>query len=148
VSSTGLAAGFAFCAGLGGALQVAAQSRLGDRVGSIEALTCAAIVSAVCATAVLLLARGGFGRVGSGFTGPSWQLLGGVMSAVIVLSITVAGPRIGTVATTAMLISGQFVLATAIDRFGWFGFERVAVSWQRVLGVALLAAGAVLTLKR
>jgi uncharacterized membrane protein YdcZ (DUF606 family) len=90
VSSTGLAAVFAFCAGLGGALQVAAQSRLGDRVGSIEALACAAIVSAVCATALLLLARGGFGRVGSGFTGPSWQLLGGVMSAVIVLSITVA----------------------------------------------------------
>jgi transporter family-2 protein len=148
VGSTGFAAVFAFCAGLGGALQIAAQSRLGDRVGSIEALACAAIVSAICAIAVLLLARGGLGKVGSGFTGPTWQLIGGVMSAVIVLSITVAGPRIGTVATTGMLISGQFVLATAIDRFGWFGFERVAVSWPRLLGLGLLAAGAVLTLKR
>ena len=124
------------------------QGRLGDRVGSVEALAVAAAVGAICAVAVLLATRGGFGRVGSGFTGPSWQLLGGVMSAVIVLSITVAGPRIGIVATTAMLIAGQFVLATAIDRFGWFGVEQVAVSWQRLLGLGLLAAGAVLTLKR
>jgi len=148
VGSTGLAAVFAFCAGLGGAVQIAVQSRLGDRVGSIEALACAAIVSAVCATAVLLVARGGVGSIGSGFSGPKWQLLGGVMSALIVLSITVAGPRIGTVATTAMLISGQFILATAIDRFGLFGVDRVAVSWPRLLGLALLTAGAVLTLRR
>ena len=52
------------------------------------------------------------------------------------------------VATTAILISRQFILATAIDRFGWFGVERVAISWQRLLGLALLAAGSVLTLKR
>ena len=148
MSSTGLAAVFAFCAGLGGAVQIAVQGRLGDRVGSIEALACAAVISAVCGVAVLLIARGGFGRVGAGFTGPPWLLLGGVMSAVIVLSITVAGPQIGIVATTAMLIAGQFVLATAIDRFGWFGVEQVGVSWQRLLGLTLLAAGALLTLKR
>ena len=148
MGSTGLAAIFAFCAGLGGAVQIAVQGRLGDRVGSIEALACAAIVSAICASAVLLVSRGGLGRIGDGFSGPKWQLLGGVMSAVIVLSITVAGPRIGTVATTAMLIAGQFVLATAIDRYGLFGVERVAVTWTRVAGLALLTVGAVLTLRR
>ena len=43
---------------------------------------------------------------------------------------------------------GQFALATVIDRFGWFGIEQVPLSWTRVLGLALLAAGAALTLKR
>lgn len=148
MGSTGLAAVFAFCAGLGGAVQIAVQGRLGDRIGSLEALACAAVIGALCAVAVLLVARGGIGRIGSGFTGPKWQLVGGVMSALIILSITVAGPRIGIVATTAILIAGQFALATAIDRYGWFGVDRVAVSWQRLLGLALLAAGAVLTLKR
>ena len=67
----------------------------------------------------------------------------------VVLAITVAGPRIGIVATTAFLIVGQFTLATVIDRFGWFGIQRRARShWPRVLGLALLAAGAALTLKR
>ena len=35
-----------------------------------------------------------------------------------------------------------------IDRYGLFGFERIALSWPRALGIALLAAGAALTLKR
>ena len=148
MGSTGVAALFAFVAGLGGAVQVAVQGRLGDRAGSLEALAVAAIVGAICAATVLLVALGGVGRLGSGFTGPPWQLLGGVMSALIILSITFAGPRIGIVATTAILIAGQFALATVIDRFGLFGVERVAVSWQRLLGLALLAAGAALTLER
>jgi uncharacterized membrane protein YdcZ (DUF606 family) len=35
-----------------------------------------------------------------------------------------------------------------IDRYGLFGFEQIAFTWPRVLGIALLAAGAALTLKR
>jgi transporter family-2 protein len=76
------------------------------------------------------------------------MLLGGVMSVVIVLAITIAGPKIGIVATTAFLIVGQFTLATVIDRFGWFGIQAVPLQWTRVLGLALLAMGAALTLKR
>jgi transporter family-2 protein len=148
VGSTGVAASFAFVAGLGGALQIAVQSRLGDRVGSLEAVACAVVVGAVATLAVLLIARRSLGGLQAGFSGPKWMLLGGLMSAVIILSITVAGPRIGVVATTALLIAGQFALATAIDRFGWFGAAQVALGWPRVLGLALLAAGAALTLKR
>jgi hypothetical protein len=44
--------------------------------------------------------------------------------------------------------AGQLVAATAIDRFGWFGFERVGLDWPRLLGLALLSAGAALTLWR
>ena len=148
MGSTGIAALFAFVAGLGGAVQIAVQGRLSERVGTFEALACASTVGAACAVVVLLVSRGGLGRLGDGFTGPRWLLLGGVMSAVIVLSITVAGPRIGTVATTALLISGQFALAALIDRYGWFGVDRVALSWHRLLGLALLGAGALLTLRR
>jgi bacterial/archaeal transporter family-2 protein len=148
VGSTGVAALFAFVAGLGGAVQIAVQGRLSERVGTVEALACASTVGAVCAILVLVVARGGAGRLSDAFAGPRWLWLGGVMSALIVLSITFAGPRIGVVATTAILITGQFAVATLIDRFGWFGVEQVAVSWQRVLGLALLAAGAALTLRR
>ena len=148
MSSTTVAASFAFVAGLGGAVQIAVQGRLGDRIGSLEALACAVVVGGVTALGVLLVARRSLGGLRAGFSGPKWMLLGGLMSIVIVLAITVAGPRIGVVATTAFLIVGQFGLATAIDRFGWFGVESIAFSWSRILGLALLAAGAALTLKR
>jgi transporter family-2 protein len=148
MSSTTVAASFAFVAGLGGAVQVAVQGRLGDRIGSLEALACAVVVGGVTALAVLLVARRSLGGLRAGFSAPKWMLLGGLMSVVIVLAITVAGPRIGIVATTAFLIVGQFSLATAIDRLGWFGVTQVPFAWPRLLGLALLAAGAALTLKR
>ncbi len=148
MSSTGLAAVLAFAAGLGGAVQIAVQGRLGDRVGSLEAVATAAVIGGVIAVSALLLVRRSLGGVSDAVGGPKWQLLGGVMSVFIILAITVAGPRIGVVATTAFLIAAQFALATAIDKYGWLGVERVAITWPRVLGIALLLAGAALTLRR
>lgn len=148
VNSTAFAAVLAFTAGLGGAVQIAVQGRLGDRVGSLEAVTTAAVVGCTIAVAALLVARRSLAGVGDAVVGPKWQLLGGVMSVFIVLAITVAGPRIGVVSTTAFLIAAQFGLAALIDRFGWFGVERVPMTLSRALGIALLAVGAALTLRR
>ncbi len=138
----------AFVAGLGGAVQIAVQGRLGDRVGAFEAMATASFIGAVIALVVLLLARRSLSGVGEAFGAPKWMLLGGAMSALIILAITIAGPRIGIVATTSVLIAAQFTLATVIDRYGWFGVERIAVSWPRVLGLGFLCVGAVLTLRR
>ena len=148
MNSTALAALLALVAGLGGAMQIAVQGRLGERVGSLEAVATASLIGAVIALAVLLLARQSLGGVGDAFGAPKWMLLGGAMSALIILAITIAGPRIGIVATTAVLIAAQFTLAAIIDRFGWFGVDRIALSWPRVLGIGLLFVGAALTLRR
>ena len=148
MSSTSVAASLAFVAGLAGAVQVAVQGRLGDRVGTLEALTCAVVIAAVTALTLLLVARRSLDGMRAGFSAPKWMLVGGLMTIVIVSAITIAGPRIGIVATSAFLIVGQFALAAMIDRFGWFGIEPVALAWPRILGLALLAAGAALTLKR
>jgi bacterial/archaeal transporter family-2 protein len=148
VSSTAVAAVLALAAGLGGAVQIAVQGRLGERVGSFEALATASLIGAALALAVLLLARRSLSGIGDALGAPKWMLLGGVMSALIILAITVAGPRIGIVATTSVLIAAQFALATVIDRFGWFGVERIAVSWTRVIGLAFLCVGAALVLRR
>ena len=148
MSSTWFAAILAFAAGLGGAVQIAVQGRLGDRVGSLEAVATAAVVGGTIAIVALLVARRSLTGVSDAVAGPKWQLLGGAMSVFIVLAITVAGPRIGVVATTAFLIAAQFGLATAIDRYGWFGVEQVGVTWPRLLGIGLLVVGAALTLRR
>ncbi len=148
MNSTAFAATLAFVAGLGGAVQIAVQSRLGDRVGAFEAMATASVIGAALAVLVLLVARQSLTGFGDAVGAPKWMLLGGVMSALIILAITVAGPRIGIVATTSVLIAAQFSLATIIDRFGWFGIERITVSWPRVIGLAFLCIGAALTLRR
>ncbi|MEX0851054.1 MAG: DMT family transporter [Gaiellaceae bacterium] len=148
MSSTGVAALLALAAGFGGAVQIAVQGRLGDRVGSLEAVATASLIGGLVALVVLLVARRSLAGIGDALGSPKWMLLGGVMSALIILAITVAGPRIGIVATTAVLIAAQFTLATVIDRNGWFGVERIAVTWPRLLGLSLLFVGAALTLRR
>jgi len=129
-------------------VQIAVQGRLGDRVGSLEAVATASLIGGLVALAVLLVARRSLAGLEEALGSPKWMLLGGVMSALIILAITVAGPRIGIVATTAVLIAAQFTLATVIDRNGWFGVERIAVSWPRLVGIALLFVGVALTLRR
>jgi bacterial/archaeal transporter family-2 protein len=79
---------------------------------------------------------------------PKWLWVGAFMGVFIVLTITVAAPEIGVVAVTALLIAGQLGTAVLIDRFGVFGVERIGLSWPRVVGIALLVAGAALTLRR
>ncbi|MGH3051945.1 MAG: DMT family transporter, partial [Gaiellaceae bacterium] len=61
---------------------------------------------------------------------------------------TYTAPRIGTFATIGLLIAGQLAMGVVIDALGLFGLERIPVGWERVVGLALLAGGAVLVLQR
>ena len=142
------AAVLAFAAGIAGAVQVAVMGRFGEQVGAIEALAFSLILSSLIASVALLAARGSVGGLADAVGAPKWLWLGALMGAFIVLTITVAAPRVGVVAVTALLIAGQLGTAVLIDRFGIFGVERIALSWPRVVGIALLIAGAALTLRR
>ena len=70
------------------------------------------------------------------------------MGTFIVLTITFAGPRIGTAATVAILIAGQLAMGALIDQFGLFVLDRIPIRPARAVGIALLAAGAALSLVR
>ena len=139
---------FAAAAGLAGSVQVAVMGRFGERIGSWEALAFSLFLSTLLALIGMLIVRRGAGGLAGALTAPKWLWLGGLMGAFIVLAVTVVGPVLGTTATVGLLIAGQLVSATAIDRFGWFGFERIRIGPARLLGLALLVVGAALTLRR
>jgi len=124
------------------------MGRFGERIGTVEALAWASLLSLGLALVLLFVVRRGPGDISGAWSSPKWLWLGAVLGTFIVFTITVVSPRIGTTATIALLVAGQLVAGTVIDRFGLFGFERIALSGPRVLGIALLAAGAALTLKR
>ena len=138
----------AVAAGLAGSIQVALMSRLGERIGVLEALAFSTALTAGIALVILVLARQSVAGFERAVHQPWWMLLGGVMGLVIVLSITYAGPRIGVAATVGILIAGQLAMGAAIDRWGLFGSDRIALHWPRLLGLALLAGGAALSLKK
>ncbi len=138
----------AVIAGVAGSVQVAVMSKLGDRVGVFGALAWATGLTAVLALALLLVARQSLTPFVEAARQPVWLWSGAIMSLIIVLAITVAGSRIGVIATVSVLLVGQFAAGAVIDQYGLLGADRVPVNWLRILGIALLAAGAALTLKR
>ncbi len=134
--------------GLAGAVQAAVMGELGGRVGIAPALVFAVGVSLVCSLAVLVVWERSFDGVRSAVDEPLWLWLGGVMSVFIVLSITVAAPRIGVAATIGIVIAGNLVMAALIDQFGLLGQDEVAITATRLVGLLFLAAGATLSLIR
>ena len=148
MSGSAAAATLAVFAGLAGSIQVAVMSRLGERIGVLEALGFSTALTAALAVVVLLLFRQSLGGFGQALHQPWWMLTGGAMGLLIVFTVTYAGPRIGVAATVGILIAGQLVAGAAIDRWGLFGSERIALHWPRLLGLALLAGGAALSLKK
>jgi bacterial/archaeal transporter family-2 protein len=143
-----LATVLAVSAGLAGSVQVALMSRLGERIGVFEALGFSTLLTAGLAFALLLVLRRSAAGYERALHQPWWMLMGGVMGLLIVFTVTYAGPRIGVAATVGILIAGQLAMGAAIDRFGLFGSEKIALHWPRLLGIGLLAVGAALSLRK
>ena len=89
---------------------------------------------------LLLIAERSFSGIGDVVREPLWLWTGGALSVLIILAITVASPRIGLAATIGIIIAFNLIVAALIDRFGWFGFDQIAITWTRMLGLLFLGA--------
>jgi bacterial/archaeal transporter family-2 protein len=147
-SGTAVAVALTATAGLAGAVQAAVMGELGERVGIVPAVALSVIVALLLGLSALLLWERSFAGVRAALHEPAWLWLGGVMSIYIVLAVTVGPPRIGVAATVGIVIAGNLVSAAVIDRYGLFGQDVIPIDRWRLLGLALLAAGAALSLSR
>ena len=145
---TAFAVALVVAGGIAGAVQAALMGKFGERVGTIEAFAFAAILTAVIGFAFLLVARQSLAGYSAASRQPVWLWSAAAMSALIVLAITFAAPRIGTTATIGIMVAGNLAMAAVIDRFGLFGLEKIPFRSEKILGVVLLAVGAALSLKR
>jgi transporter family-2 protein len=145
---TAVAIALAVAAGLAGAVQAAVMGELGERAGVFPALAFSGIVSVVFGFVVLLVAKQSLRGLADVVREPVWLWTGGALSILIILGITVGPPRIGLAATIGTIIAFNLGVAALIDRFGWFGYDRIPIGWGRIVGLLLLGAGAVLSLRK
>jgi transporter family-2 protein len=148
VSASGVAILVSLGAGIAGGVQVAIAGAFGRRIGVLEATSFAAVVGALAVLAATVVVRQGVGGVAEGFRVPPWLWLGGVMGAIVITTISYAPQRIGTFATIGLLIAGQLVAGAVIDALGLFGLEKIPLTLHRIVGLVLLAVGALLVLRR
>ena len=136
--------GFIFCALAGAAMSVQGvmNTRLGEGLGTMEANTLVQCTAAVLSVLALFVHRtGSFSQLGSV---PWYYMLGGVLGLVITVTVMLGiGALSPTVAISVILIS-QLAVAALIDALGLMGAERVALDWQKGLGLALMVGGVLL----
>jgi transporter family-2 protein len=129
------------------ALQAPINSMLGKSVGTFAAASVSFIVGTIALVLITVLLGSGFGDVGEARHLPWYYLSGGVLGAVYVTTALVAVRSLGAGGVVAATIAGQLSLSLVIDQLGILGVDKQPITWERVLGVLLLAAGTLLIVR-
>ena len=129
------------------AMQAPINSMLGRSVGTFAAASLSFIVGTIALVLITVLVGGGFGDIGEARHLSWYYLMGGLLGAVYVTTALVAVRELGAGGVTAATISGQLSLSLVIDQLGILGVDKQAITWQRVLGVLLLALGTFLIIR-
>ncbi|MGN0777557.1 MAG: DMT family transporter [Aristaeellaceae bacterium] len=136
---------YAVIAGAAMSIQGVMNTRLGDKAGVLETNAYVQLTGFVLALIIAWLF--GKGDIRQMTQAPWYAWLGGVLAPVITVTVMLSvGALSPTVAISTILLS-QLAVAALIDAFGIMGAERIAFTWQKLLGLALMAAG-VLLIKR
>ena len=129
-------------------MQAPINSRLGKTVGGLQAASFSFLVGTVALVSLSFVLRGGLGSLGQVGRVPWWALVGGLLGAVYVFVALEAVRTLGASGLTAVVILGQLAISVAVDRFGLLGVARQSIDLQRIIGLALLAAGVVLVVRK
>jgi transporter family-2 protein len=128
------------------ALQAPANNVLSKYLGSFGSAVASFSVGLIVIGVVTFAFAGGITADGAA---PPWYywILGGVGGVVIVTVSLIAVRELGAGGVTAATIAGQLTLSVVIDRMGVLGLDERAITWEKLLGIGLLALGTVLIVR-
>jgi bacterial/archaeal transporter family-2 protein len=127
------------------AMQPPINSRLGKGVGTFAAASISFLVGTIALIVVAAVAGGN--HLGRATSVPWWAYVGGFIGAVFVASSLVTVRTLGAGGVVAATVAGQLTCSVVLDRIGAFGLEEKPISFARVAGVVLLAAGVFLIVR-
>lgn len=74
--------------------------------------------------------------------------IAGVLIIVAVAGVAYAMPIVGVAAGNMAMLFGQMAVAVVIDIIGIGGYDKVPLTWPRILGLMLMVVGVYLVLPR
>jgi transporter family-2 protein len=130
------------------AAQPAVNNVLSKKVGTFGAVSVNFLVGTALVLVVTFAFAGGI-RDTEGVDSPAWYywVFGGLAGVAIVLTTLITVRELGAGGVTAATIAGQLTLSVVLDRLGVLGLEQRAITWEKLLGIALLAAGTILIVR-
>ena len=145
----GLAYILGITAGFGLALQIGMNAQLRKVLQSANAAALISFLVGTCALVVLwVVSRPPMPGRDALAAVPLWAWFGGLFGAFYVAISTVVATELGAASLLALALLGQLFMALLVDHFGWLGLPVNPISWTRLAGVGLLAAGMWLVTRR
>ena len=72
-----------------------------------------------------------------------WTLLGGVIGAFITVTVVRIMADLGPARAAMLIVIAQLIVAWVIELFGWFGVERTAFEWRKLMGMGIAIIGVI-----
>ena len=129
------------------AVQGSLNTALSKVVGLLETTFIVHVTGTILLVVLLFVFPMGKGDLSVLSEAPWYAYLGGLVGVGIIYLVAASIPAVGVANATTAIIIGQVLTAIIIDHFGLFGLEKVACSWNQIIGLILLVVGAKLLLK-
>lgn len=132
---------FSILAGAAMSFQGVMNTRLGERIGTMEAnafVQCGAALLSLAALAVWH--PGDFSALGET---PKLYWLGGALGLVITITVMLGIRDLSPTVSISVILIAQLLTAAAIDALGWLGTEKVPLTWPKFAGLGLMLGGVV-----
>lgn len=144
--SLGFAVALVIAVGAALAMQAPINAALAREVGDPTAAAAISFAIGFVVLALIVWYRGTSFSAITALTGvPWWALMGGVLGAIWVWAAIWSVPRLGVVTMFGAMILGQILAAIILDARGAFGMEARPIDLTRVLAIAMVAGGVVLS---
>ena len=118
------------------------NTRLGENIGTMHANALVQCTAAALSLAALLFAKdGSFAQLGQ--TNKLYWV-GGVLGLVITVTVMLGIKQLSPTVAISIILISQLLVAALIDAFGLMDSEKVAFTWTKYAGLALMVGGVLL----
>lgn len=132
----------ALIAGAAMSIQGVMNTRLGDKAGVLETNAYVQLTGFVLALIIaLIFGKGDIRRLPDA---PWYAWLGGVLAPVITVTVMLSISGLSPTIAISTILLAQLTVAALIDAFGIMDAEKIAFTWQKLLGVALMVGGVIM----
>lgn len=133
---------FSIIAGAAMSIQGVMNTRLGERIGTMEANAFVQVTAAALSLLALLAHRTGSFAELPGTDKLYW--LGGVLGLVITVTVMLGIKSLTPTLAISVILIAQLLVAAGIDAFGLLGTEKMPFGWTKFLGLSLMIGGVLL----
>ncbi len=125
--------------------QAATNNKMAVVVGSpILSAFISFVVGTIALFAYVLVSGAPMANLAAAKDAPAIAWVGGLLGAFFVTAAVTLVPRLGVAMTFSLIIAGQMIVTLLIDHYGLLGVTVKEISFARIVGIVLIAAGVVL----